>query len=406
MLRVKDITKALLNVVGWDPETGYGDGITIDSDLTTSESGLYFQQAHALITLRNMTAIAPDFQNSDNKQAAFSTWLRAKTEASIAKAITTFCDSKLANKINKTLLENKVLFDGTVRISDTVDNTGSFVGFELVTLRAKGVTTKINKIGLQFTEPGLYKLYLFHSSRYEPIKTFTFEKKEANSLEWFVPDEPILLPYMSDDTDAGGSWYLGYIQTELPLNSKAIFKRYDWSKGPCVACSRRELELFKAWSRFLEVHPFKVKPVYVSGDYNFDFSRDFKIGDAMLWDVSTNLYTYDTNYGINLDISVYCDISDIIIEQRNMFRSVIQLQLAADMLRELAYNPNVRVNRAVLNASRAELLYELDGDSRAFRRSGITYRLEEAYKAIDFNTRGIDRICLPCKNGGIRYKSI
>lgn len=125
-----------------------------------------------------------------------------------------------------------------------------------------------------------------------------------------------------------------------------------------------------------------------------------------MWDVSTNLYTYDNNYGINLDVSVYCDITDFIIEQRQMFKSVIQLQLAADMLRELAYNPNVRTNRAVLNASRAEILYELDGDSRALHKSGITYRLEEAYKAIDFNTRGLDRICMPCKNGGIRYKTI
>lgn len=396
MLRIKDITKALTNVVGWDPEIGYGD-VNIDTDLTESESGLYFQQAHTLITLRNMTAIAPDFQGLDTeaKQLAFSSWLRAKTEASIAKAITTFCDNKLANKVSKTLLESKALFDGTVRISDTVKNTGSFVGFELVTLRAKGVTTKINKIGLQFTKPGTYKLYLFHSSKNEPIKVFTFEKKAANSLEWFVPDEPLLLPYMSDDTDAGGSWYLGYIQTELPSESEAIFKQYDWSKGPCTWCSRRELELYRAWSRFLEVHPFKVIP---------NISQESE--SLELWDISTNLYTYTTNYGINLDISVYCDITDFIIEQRNMFKSVIQLQLAADMLREFAYNPNVRVNRTILNASKTEILYELDGDSSALRRSGITYRLEEAYKAIDFNTRGIDRICLPCKNGGVRYKSI
>lgn len=391
MVRINDITKALLNVVGWQDEKAYSAAdIDLNPALTTSETGLYFQQAHALITLRTLQAIAPDFQclTSEAKSEAFSAWLKAKTEASIAKAIMTFCDSKQANKVNKSLIESKILFDGTGRIVDTVDNTESMVGMELVTLRAKGVTTRINKIGLQFTKPGSYKLYLFHSSCEEPIKTFTFEKTKANSLEWFVPEEPLLLPYITDGTDAGGSWYLCYKQSELPEDSKAIFKEYDWSKGPCTVCSRIQIELYKAWSRFLEVHPFKTDE------------------SDTLWDVATNLYTYDNNYGINLDISVSCDITDLIIEQRHAFKSVIQLQLATDIMRELAYNPNVRTNRTVLNASRAEILYELDGDSRALHKSGLTYRLEQAYKAIDFNTRGLDRICLPCKNGGITFKTM
>lgn len=388
MVRISEITDKLLNVVGWDKESyNLSD---LDDSLAKSETGVYFQQAHALITLTNIKSIAPDFSKQSDQDTAFSEWLKTKTKASIAKAVLRFCDDKSIQNMSKPLIENKVLFDGTGRLVDTINNTSSLVGFEIVPVRAKGVTTKINKIGLQFTVPGTYKLYLMHSSSPEPIKTIELEKTKAGGLEWFDQTD-LYLPYIASDIDAGGSWYLVYNQNELPEGSKAIYKQYDWSKGPCTWCSRRELETYRAWSRYLEIHPFKTAAPEA---------------EVNMWDVETNLYTYDTNYGLNLDVSVECDITDFIIEQRSIFKNVILLQVATDIIRELAYNPNVRVNRSSLNASRTEILYELDGDSRSVRRSGLMYQLEQAFKALDFNTRGIDRICLSCKGSGLKYRTI
>ena len=387
MVRLKEITTALLPLVGWSSDNS-DSSIVLDPELEEPETGLYFQQAHPLLTLKNLISIAPDFSKDD--ETSFSSWLKSKTEAGITKAILRFCDEKVGNNITKFILESKALFDGTGRISDSLPNSSSLVGFEIVPARAKGITTKINKIGLQFTEPGSYKLYLFHSSQLEPVKVIDIEKTKRGSLEWF-PQQDLFLPYMSDGNDAGGSWYLCYNQNELPEGSKAIIKQYDWSKGPCSYCSRRDLEVYKIWSRYLEIHPFKVQAPE---------------GEAELWDIEANTYAYDTNYGINLDISIGCDITDIIIDQKSMFKNVIFFQVAADLLRELAYNANVRVNRNALNAARTEILYELDGDSRSVRRSGLLYQLENAYKSLDINTRGLSRICLPCKNNGIKYRTI
>ena len=76
------------------------------------------------------------------------------------------------------------------------------------------------------------------------------------------------------------------------------------------------------------------------------------------------------------------------------------------MLREFAYNANVRTNRHSINASRLDILYELDGDSSSMKNSGLNYQLGLAFKAIKLSTSGIDRICLPCKNNGIKYRTI
>ena len=439
MIRANDIQEKLLHLIGWEQNYNTSD-LKISDALTVSESGLYFQQIHPLLTLQNMSCIAPDFKNTtfneynsekeykkgnivkinDTLYKAlqnckgispedesneiydateywvetnpFSEWLESKTKASIQKAISRYYTEKIAQGTYKTLCENKTLFDGTGRIVDVVKNRRNLVGFEIVPIRAKGITTKINKIGLQFTEPGEYILYLMHSSMYEPVKVITLTKTRKNSVEWFTVDD-LYLPYQSENNDAGGSWYLCYLQSQLPEGSQAIRKDKDWSKEPCKSCSRSEYTSWLSWSKYLEVHPFYV--------------NEEMLNESMaLWDVENNEYTYDTNYGINLEISVSCDITDFIVEQRAIFQDIIAKQVAIDMLREFAYNANVRTNRHSINASRIDILYEIDGDSSSMKQSGLSHQLNLAYKAIKLSTEGLDRVCLPCKNNGIKYRTV
>ena len=446
MVRATDIQEKLLHLIGWEQNYDTSD-LKISDALTVSESGIYFQQIHPLLTLQNMSCVAPDFKNttyneynseveyskgnivkyeetlykalqkSQGKQPdiepeywaetnPFSEWLEGKTKASIQKAITRFCNEKVAQGTYKTLCENRTLFDGTGRIVDTVKNKKNLVGFEIIPIRAKGVTTKINKIGLQFTEPGEYTLYLMHSSMDAPVKIIKLNKIRKNSIEWFTLND-IYLPYQSADNDAGGSWYLCYFQSELPKGSQAIRKDKDWSKGPCGSCSRNELIAWQAWSKYIEVHPFYVNEELVNAvNFNDDFNDDFAKCPIHMWDAECNQYTYDNNYGINLEITVSCDITDFIIEQRALFQDIIAKQVAVDMLREFAYNANVRTNRHSINASRLDILYEIDGDSSSMKKSGLSYQLDMAFNAIKISTSGIDRVCLPCKNNGIKYRTV
>lgn len=435
MVRANDIQEKLLRLIGWEQNYDTSD-LKISDALTVSESGLYFQQIHPLLTLQNMSCIAPDFKNitfpeynsekeyskgnvvdyqgtqykalqkAQGKQPdieseywvetnLFSEWLESKTKASIQKAIARYCNEKTVEGTNKPLCESRTLFDGTGRLVDTVKNKKNLVGFEIVPVRAKGVTTKINKICLQFTKAGEYTLYLMHSSMDAPVKIIKLNKIRDNSAEWFTVDD-LYLPYQSEDNDAGGSWYLCYFQSELPEGSQAIRKNKDWSKEPCGSCSRRELLAWMAWSKYLEIHPFFVNEELINTEDE----------SLHLWDVENNQYTYDNNYGLNLEVTVSCDITDFIVEQRMMFQDVIAKQVAVDMLREFAYNSNVRTNRHSINASRLDILYEVDGDSSSMKKSGLSYQLDMAFKAIKLSTSGIDRVCLPCRNNGIKYRIV
>ena len=435
MIRIKDLNEQLLHLVGWQQSYDTSE-VKLSDNLTQSESGMYFQQVHPLLTLQNLMSIAPDFKNtnfpehdanSSYKEGVvvtledkyyksikdvpvnteitndefwietnlFSEWLEDKTKASIIKLINKFINMKLADKASKSLIENKTLFDGTGRLTNLATNRNRFVGFEIDTVRSKGVTVKINKIGLQFTRPGKYKVYILHSSCDTPVYSFEFEKLKSNSIEWFKPKEDILLPYESQEIDAGGSWYIGYLQSDLPENSQAINRDRDWSTQPCKGCSRQEFLAWQAWSKYIEIHPFYVDENQLLGE-----------DEQMYFDPEIMNFTYDANYGINLDVSVYCDLTDFIIKQKQLFQDVIAKQVAVDFLREFAYNPNVRTNRRSINASRTDILYELDGDSSSMKHSGLNYELDLALKALNFSTQGLDRVCLPCVNHGLKYRTV
>lgn len=441
MYRIKEIQDALLHVCGW--EQSYNPKEAIDSDLTRSESGLMFQGAHPLLTLDTMRAIMPDdwgYQYAEwNSRETYSAgtivqydlngnddelywesirdnntneipgesvlfwkpynilsdFLERVTRNGIATAIQTFTQIKQLDKETRNLLERRTFFDGAGRIRATLQNTHKLVGFEIVPVRALGVTAKIEKIGLQMTGgTGIVKMYLFHSSQIDPIKTFDLDFQVKNGgFQWFTLED-CFLPYISKDNNSGGSWFLCYNQDELPQGMEAINVSKDWSREPCGTCNIGSVEVWRELTKYLQVTPFMYNAPETFAEY------------PELWDIAYTMYTNTQNYGLNCEITVGCDLTDFIISQRQIFQDVIQKQVAVIALRALAMNPNVRVNRYQSNATRTDILYELDGNTSGVRPGGLGYQLKKAYEALKLDTQGLDRVCLSCNNRGVRYKAV
>lgn len=440
MIRINEICEALKNVCGW--EQSYDPAKAIDDNLTQTESGLYFQGAHPLLTLDNMEAIMPDdwgiqypvwdaltqwkqnkvvqYGNDTNGNKLFwkakadnvgeeptedslfwskynilSDFLERMTHNGIAIAIQTFTQIKQLDKETRNLLERRTFFDGAGRIRATLQNNHKLVGFEIVPVRAMGVTVKIEKIGLQMTGgTGVVRMYLFHSSQIDPIKTLDLNFTVTNGgFQWF-PLTDCYLPYISDKNNAGGAWFLCYNQDELPAGMEAINVSKDWSREPCGTCNMGSVEVWRELTKYLQVTPFMYNAPETFAEY------------PELWDIAYTMYTRTQNYGLNCEITIGCDLTDFIISQRQIFQTVIQRQVAAIALRTLAMNPNVRVNRNQSNATRMDILYELDGNTSGVRPGGLGYDLKKSYEALQIDTQGLDRICLACNNRGVRYRTV
>ena len=438
MIRLKELQAALLPVVGWEQD--YNPQNQIDDALTQSESGLTFQGAHPLCTLSNVRAIMPDdylykypnwrntiaylagqkvkHQNKiwiaknanigsepgDNSEDwaeynMVSDFVRHLTINGINTAVQRFIELKQLQQETRNLLERRTFFDGAARLQATIDPSHKIVGFEIVPVRSMGVTTKIERIGLQMVgATGTVKLYLFHSSQVAPMQTIELNFTNTNGgFQWFTPAEPIYLPYIpgtdGDGNDAGGAWFLCYNQDELPVGMQALNVSKDWSVEPCQTCLGGSIESWRQMTKYLQVSPFSIHAPLDFTEY------------PEMFDIGLIGYTNTMNYGMNVEISVGCDLTDFIISQRNIFATVIQKQVAANVLRTIAMNPDVRVNRNQVNVTRDELLYELDGNPTG-RATGLGYELKQAYAALSLDTRGLDRICLQCNNHGVKYRTV
>ena len=430
MIRIQKIQDELLHLVGWEQD--YDPEKQIADALTETESGLTFQQAHPMVTLDNIRAIMPEHyqytypaydaekeygkgnkvsyeqkvweslenHNTGNvpsegssywKEYDFvSVWIERLTRSAIAKTVQTFLQGKSLLRESKTLLERRSLFDGAGRLTNTVENGQRIVGMEIVPAYSMGVTTKLERIGLQMTgATGTVTLYVFHSTQLDPIYTIEFQVTKGNgSMEWKVLDD-VYLPYMGST----GAWYVCYNQADLPEGMEAVNVTKDWSREPCGTCNRGSLEAWRALTKYIMISPFRVRALETFAEF------------PELWDIEQNVYTNTSNYGINMEVSVGCDLTDFIVAQRSIFATVLQRQLACDVLRTLAMNPDVRVNRNQANASREGLLYEVDGNPQG-RATGLGKDLRDAYEALDLDTWGIDRICLTCKPTRVKYTTV
>lgn len=433
MIRIPDIVTALQPLVGW--RQSYNPAEAIDAELLQSESGLFFQDAHPLMTLNNVAAIMPDdfiFQypawdkdsefsagvkvryenkvyislventnkqpdtNADTWKAYnyLSDYLTQQTQSGIAQTVQTFLQIKGLLRETKDLLERRTFFDGAGRLTNLQQNQGKLVGFEINPVRSMGVTAKIERIGLQMTgATGTVRVYLFHSSQVNPIKVADLNfTKENGGFQWFtMPDW--YMPYISEGNNSGGSWYLVYNQNDLPQGMQAVTATKDWSREPCMTCNPGSVAGWRELTKYLLISPFKTRAYETFKEY------------PELWDIEDNIYTNTCNYGLNVEVTVGCDLTDFIIEQRQMFATVLQRQVAANLLRTMAMNPDVRTNRNQSNVSMQGILYELDGNPQG-RETGIGYELRKGYDALDLNTRDIDRICMTCRPVGVRYRTV
>jgi len=405
------------------------------STLSDSDTEMYWNDYHPLITFENLYAVCPNYDafsitawdagttyaeadlskkssnvfasvKKDNKnhdpttddgtwwKLPINNWLTQKINASISKVLNHMFTNKKLMESTKTLLDNVQLFGGAGRIQDVITANSRFVGLEITPKQINNIQLIIDYIGLQFTEAQTdLTIYLFHSSRPAAITSLAITTTTAKKFEWTtaivdsVNNFTLNYVDLANDIDAGGSYYLGYFEDDI--SGSAIKKRYQFGSPPCYGCNGVDMGLYNLWNKFFDVRPFAV----ASGD----------LDGTNLWDITKMGYFYTTNFGINLSMSAKVDVTEILVSNKAVFTDALGYQFAVDMLNEFIYNPNSRLNRDSDNAQRNAVLYELNNPND---ESTIMKRLDNAIKALDFDFSNISQALPSDKPQRLRMGSI
>lgn len=386
----------------WNSATSYAKGDIVR--YATTSGGVIHVSLYKSMRDNNVGNVPSDSDyNEDFDESDFAgAWFKYNTldavisnlyDTGVAKMVQSFLASKKLRSENRSLLQSSVFFNGAAPLGAHIPNSNSVVGFEITPVRGMGVTVRIERIGLQFYGgTGRVRMYVFHSSRSLPYYVQDMYYSRTNgTFQWFNTNN-LYLPYISDNTNAGGLWYIVYSQKALPVETMQALKvGKDWSKEPCRGCNVGTMQQWEDMNRYMTVSPFQVSAEGFNGH---------------LWDITDNIYKPATNWGMNIQYSVECDLTDTIIRNKMIFADVLQKQVTYEALRMMAMNPNVRVNRYQTNVGRNEILYELDGNPTSNMRSGLGYELKRAYAALDMDTRGLDKVCLTCHNYGVNYGAV
>ena len=370
------LSTELIGVVGWR-QNADPSGVQLTA-LTSSSSGLYFNDIHPALTFDNLVSIAPQFDLIDSDPAAvntaFTTWLTQKTEAGIKKAISAWISHKVKTRTAKNLLNDAQLFRTTGHIQDTDANESKVVGIEITPRRHKGIVTRIRRIALQLTDNQSVTVSLFHSHSTAAVGTPLVASYTASGgVQWFeVADDWILNPE--------GSYWIEYDQRDITGNSINGLRDYNYDNRGAT---------------------------YYPGNKFFQSVSFANPGtDAALWDISQNEYSLSTNYGLNVELDVRCDYTDLITDQKHLFADLIGYAVAMLLVRELGFNPSARVNRNESMMSGPQLNYEVIGDSQGRDDFSLFGHFKAELDNVSFDDTDISKDCLPCRRRSARIKSI
>ena len=391
-----------------------------DHTLTGASEAVYFDDYHPLVTYDNLYNICPNFDSMnytaweatnysagdyviyDNvayqadrnvatgdvpslTSTAWTTpvidWLTNKENASINKLCNDLFTSKKINESTKTFLDSVQVVDGAGNQSDTLTASSRFVGFEINLKRSNNIKAVIDYIGLQFTEIQTdLTIYLFHSSRKAAIGTWVLTSGAATSFDWLSATPTTgtnELHYVNYalNLDSGGTYYLGYFEDDI--TGSAIEKDIGWNCG----CGSTVVK----WGDWASIEPIAV----ANGD----------LDGTNIFDIDTVGYV-DTNFGLNFSFSVETDITEMLVSQKARLVNALGYQFANDMLKEMLFNPNSRINKNQDTATKNTIQYEFSAPEDP---DTIVNKLKDAKEALSFDLSRISQV-LPDREGRMKIK--
>lgn len=374
MINQAAITECFRDLIGFEEDNIQ----SLAENLKTSNSGIYVQKLHPLLSIDNLLNCHKITDVED-----FSTYLYKTRDSAIIKLINNIYTAKHLNENSKELLTEVRMYEGVGNFANLIVKQDRFVGYRIA-LRHKDLSLFMRNVGLQFdTVNPEFKLYIYHSSQSEPLHTIDIVHDKANSFVWKALTEANkkLLPTIS-----GGYYLIGYYEQDLL--GQAVKRDQYFQRAPsCTSCEHVNYELYKKWSQYVDIYPF-----YVTSDL-INYESKGK------WNEGAEIFIDGTNWGLNLALSVVCDPSGLFCRNRELFADALGKQIAVEFLNDIAYSG--RDNQLKQKASQMAFFALGNRDNN---QPGMLTELEKAIKAINFNMGDLNPVCLPCQDEAYRVR--
>jgi hypothetical protein len=343
LITLKNIFALSQNTTKWNI-SAWADSVTYQKNQVVSVSGDYYYS----LSNDNLNKNPASDKTNWQKSTLQSIWIRREIWSTIEQVM---ADVVKASP----LIDHELLY----RVCDTTNrltNDSKFVGFEIRPRNSEHLKVVLNRVSAQFSEANTdLTLYLYNQNT--KVAEFLISN-EANDLRWTS------LSSENELSGHGKRWFLFYDQDDIT--------------GHAIT---HEFVLHNKVSAFVDLLPFEVP------NTTTNFLKD------------VDGYTGES-YGLGLDLTISCDLTQFIITNKMSFAKLLQYQFAFRMLDLFVFNPEARENleRFNISVNREIIMAELRSENKNSIVSILNNEKTRVRNALKFGD-----VCLPCDNENTIY---
>lgn len=357
------------NLIGWR-QFYLTSEINLPESLTQSDSGEYFQQKHPALALDIIKTCLPAKRD-------LSEYLRTTVTEATNEIFNDLLNFRKVRQYGKSLLEESVLLNRYGWTKDLITNQSRFVGMQIRVKDLTSLKAVITEIGLQMSSEETFNLYLYHSSKKEPLTTI--ERTTTGSGQWDWKKHDIEISSFKSELYHGGVFILGYYQEDLTGNA-INYSNFNWEKGVCGGCNDSHL---KTWRSIK--NNFHVFPLYVP-------AGSFEKGQ--MFDMNNVIYSKNESFGLNMKFSVHCDLTEFFIQNRFVFKNLLATKVVYNILNMMKFSQEIN---SVEENIKMMIIRDLEGDIDT-KLMNVPTQYHVALKSVSFDMSGINSKCLGCES--------
>jgi len=323
MINYTTISTAFTNIVGFREN----EDVPISTSLETSTSGLYVndEAGMSLKTIYNSL-----YRYASTSLPDIDTYLTNRRNSAIRTVINEFVSKHKELTKSRTILDNIILPSGTPDELNT-DKNDRLVGIKIKPKNSRHAAFLIKQIGYYFeSNQTNFPVYMWVDGRKAYIKTTSIASITAKTRNFTDIQLLNWIAQFYSTYGANISFYIGYFESDLSGSA------YNTSLND--GCNDNDVYMYK-YTNFADICGFAVQNAYLD---------------------STNLpdkeyieFT-DSTFGLYLWLNVECDITNIIIDNKNIFAKAINLKTAWDINEDLINSPNLGHRTETFQSKNAE----------------------------------------------------
>lgn len=338
----------------------------LSEELIDSDYGYYLQDFHPFFTHENFYNCIKGLKGSND--ATYSSYFKRQFEYAYVSAVRSVVQRKLSNNAGgHTVINNLLLYDGRGS-SDLIAKRGRFVGFKVMLTKAN-LQFVLSNVAVQLSATQSITLYVYEANKTNAVTTIVIDYTVASNMQMKSVSNTIL-----SNSLTGNEYIIGYYENDLVGN--AIQRDVNLISMSPSCCNNQSLAYWQKYNKFVNVRTFYVDEQYLSED------------KSLSWNVNQEIIVSHTNFGLNLQFSVKCNITDLVIQQKSLFVELVKQTLQVKLLTDLFLTQE---NNAVANFLRGFTGRETLNDFIKPENEKLKKALEET--ALDISS--LDSTCLP-----------